>query len=244
MEGFVARIMPLISDDPALCLLPEEAGLHQVACRFEPRTPSGGVVETLPEDVREYLSRVVAKRRWAFLAGRYCAAQAIARVLPDESPWVGRAEDDTPRWPEGVVGSISHTGNVAMALVGSADSAPGMGVDVEARMSRPRAAQLAERILAGYPRCDRFEDAALLVTLTFSIKEALYKALYPLGTMLAGFDTADIVEWDHARHRCMIHLRTPTIGNPGLPRYFHADYAFNDSLVQSRVLVRSLAGRD
>lgn len=106
-------------------------------------------------------------------------------------------------------------------------------------MGQEKAETLASRILAGYPRCDSFEEIALLVTLTFSVKEALYKALNPMGMFAGGFDAADIVEWDHGESRCRIELRRRKTGSIGITGNFYADYAFDDKAVQSRVIIRA-----
>lgn len=44
----------------------------------------------------------------------------------------------------------------------------------------------------------RREQLAMLVTLTFSVKESLFKALYPIVQQRFYFEHAEVLEWDEA----------------------------------------------
>jgi enterobactin synthetase component D len=130
------------------------------------------------------LAGAVAKRRSEFLAGRLCAALALrAAGLPQEVPRKGRA----PLWPEGIVGAISHSDSRAIAVISRLHS--GLGVDCEEIMPLARAEALHQEILTAEELALR--PAALpfatFVTLVFSAKEALYKALSQHLTHIPGF---------------------------------------------------------
>ncbi|WP_102106857.1 4'-phosphopantetheinyl transferase family protein [Oceaniglobus roseus] len=132
--------------------------------------PSGPVTVTLPPD----LLAAVPKRRSEFLAGRICAALALREAgLPETVTRAGRA----PIWPAGAAGSISHTDTRVVAAV-SRDLA-GLGVDCEDIMSERQAHELRAMIVTPAEAAQR--PAALpfpaFLTLVFSAKEALYKAL-------------------------------------------------------------------
>lgn len=124
-----------------------------------------------------------AKRQSEFLAGRLCARHALLQLTGTPSvPSV--AADRAPGWPAGVIGSISHSVGWALALVAAQSDWRGLGVDIEPLISPARATRLQASILtptelerlAHYPP----EQQAWLVSLTFSLKESLFKALYPL----------------------------------------------------------------
>ena len=83
-----------------------------------------------------------------------------------------------------LLGSISHTDGLAVALVSnSPDARAAVGVDVESA-SRPASLRIAPRILAPkeLPSLGRLAGMSehTELTLRFSLKEALYKALHPL----------------------------------------------------------------
>ena len=78
----------------------------------------------------------------------------------------------------------------------------GLGMDLENLLESARAERLAGEILTP-PELQRMaagdrEHLALLVTLTFSVKESLFKALYPIVQQRFYFEHAEVVEWTMA----------------------------------------------
>lgn len=141
--------------------------------------PSGAVRITLPEDLRG----AVAKRRREFLHGRLCAALALRSAgFPEELPRRGRA----PLWPEGAAGSISHTDTRAIAAVARGGA---LGVDCEDLINAERAATLHDTLISGSEAALRPEGLPFeaYLTLAFSAKEALYKALSGKLETMPGF---------------------------------------------------------
>src|SRR5690606_14215001 len=127
--------------------------------------------------------RGVAKRQGEYLAGRLCARAALQQLC-GQALVPGRAEDGVPIWPAGVVGSITHGAGQAAAIVASTQQWQGLGLDLEKHLSTERAAKLAGEILtpAELQRAAGLNPQAFagLVTLTFSLTESPFKALYPL----------------------------------------------------------------
>ena len=84
-----------------------------------------------------------------------------------------------PLWPDGISGSITHSGTEAMAVVAPYPAL--IGIDSEAILAENEAREIKdgiidvreERVLShsGYP-------FALALTLVFSAKESLFKALF------------------------------------------------------------------
>ena len=144
------------------------------------------------------IQRSVAKRQAEFLAGRLCARAALQQLDNlDCVPAIG--EDRAPVWPQHISGSITHSNGHAAAIVGHKAQWRGLGMDLENVLSLERAERLAGEILtaaelqrmAMLPR----EQHALLVTLTFSAKESLFKALYPIVQKRFYFEHAEVLEW-------------------------------------------------
>ncbi|MOA39457.1 phosphopantetheinyltransferase component of enterobactin synthase multienzyme complex [compost metagenome] len=72
-------------------------------------------------------------------------------------------------------------------------------MDVENLLDPERAERLAGEILTS-PELQRMtrlthDDRALLVTLTFSVKESLFKALYPIVRQRFYFEHAEVLDW-------------------------------------------------
>lgn len=140
------------------------------------------------------LDKAVLKRQQEYLAGRVCAAEALraAGCRYPVSPEMG--VDRLPIWPESWVGSISHSGDYAVALAATQQRYLSLGVDIQQQVSGEVADNL--RTLLGSP-----EEYALLehlppqaaVSLMFSAKESLYKALFPLTRRIQEFDSARLV---------------------------------------------------
>ena len=78
----------------------------------------------------EALGAVAPKRLREHAAGRLCAHAALGRLGARGAPLLNDA-DRIPRWPEGVVGTISHTRAWCVAAVARASDARAIGVDVE-----------------------------------------------------------------------------------------------------------------
>ncbi|PAA08349.1 4'-phosphopantetheinyl transferase family protein [Pseudomonas fragi] len=158
------------------------------------------------------IQRSVAKRQAEFLAGRLCARAAMRR-LDGTCATPGMAEDRAPVWPAHISGAITHSKGRAAALVALKSEWQGLGIDLETLLTPERAQRLAKEILtpdelvrmAAGPA----EHIALLVTLTFSVKESLFKALYPLVQKRFYFEHAEVLDWTpegHVRLRLLTDL--------------------------------------
>ncbi|QLC74373.1 4'-phosphopantetheinyl transferase superfamily protein [Pseudomonas sp. LPB0260] len=156
--------------------------------------------------------RGVAKRQAEYLAGRLCAREALRRLTGQpQVPAVGA--DRAPQWPAGVVGSISHGHGWAAALVAHRSAWRGLGLDIEPPLASARAERLAAEILTPTElhRLQSLpaEQRAWRVSLTFSLKESLFKALYPLVLRRFYFHDAELLNCQddgRARLRLLIDL--------------------------------------
>ena len=158
------------------------------------------------------IQRSVAKRQTEFLAGRLCARAAVLQ-LDGTLATPGIGEDRAPVWPDHIAGTITHSNGRAAALVALKSEWQGLGIDLENLLSDERARRLAKEILTP-DELQRMaagcaEDLALLVTLTFSLKESLFKALFPLVQKRFYFEHAELLSWSkdgHARLRLLTEL--------------------------------------
>lgn len=162
--------------------------LHRVI--FDPTTFTDSDLLWLPHHAQ--LADAGRKRKADHLAGRIAAMHALnERTIPAIGP------SGEPLWPEGVSGSITHSGTQAMAVVTQHPAL--IGIDCEAILPENEAREIKdgiideqeERVLcrAGYP-------FALALTLAFSAKESLFKALFPQVQTYMGFDCARVTMLD------------------------------------------------
>lgn len=73
-----------------------------------------------------------------FCKGRYCAHQALEKIGYHAFP-ILRDEYGAPIWPEGITGSISHSGDAAAAVVVRKTNIQGIGLDLQKRGIFPSA---------------------------------------------------------------------------------------------------------
>lgn len=201
---------------PACCsplqtrwLLPRPlAGVQLVSTRFDPARLDAGDFPRWGLAPLEAAS----KRQAEYLAGRVCAHEAL-RLATGTPGMPATGADRAPLWPAGATGSITHGAGFAAALAAPREEWLGLGLDVERRLSPARADRLAGQILTpgelrSWSNLDE-ERRALLLTLTFSLKESLFKALYPLVQRRFYFHDAELLDHDEdgqARLRLLTEL--------------------------------------
>jgi 4'-phosphopantetheinyl transferase EntD len=124
----------------------------------------------------------VAERRREFGTVRYCARKALQRIGAPAVP-ILPDKDGAPRWPVGLVGSMTHCAGYRAAVVARFHDLCGVGIDAEPHAAVPDAAldlilRDAERARVGTladARPDLHWDRIL-----FCAKEAVYKAWFPM----------------------------------------------------------------
>jgi 4'-phosphopantetheinyl transferase EntD len=132
------------------------------------------------------IQRAVEKRRREYAAGRAAARAALARLGFAPAP-ITAAEDRSPEWPRGVVGSISHTNGCCAVAVARAEAYLSVGLDVEG--SEPMKPDLRRMICtpSELDRIAKLSGAVDWAKVTFSAKEAFYKCYHPLVRTFLGF---------------------------------------------------------
>lgn len=154
------------------------------------------------------LQRAVAKRRSEFLAGRVCARKAMEQ-LGINGLAANAAERRDPIWPSQCTGAITHSHGVAAALVGLKLHWQGIGLDIEHWIKAEDARHLASAILQPHEIAlldDNDERFAQQLTLLFSAKETLFKALNPLTGTSFYFHDASLLQLDTTGRTVMLRL--------------------------------------
>ena len=147
-----------------------------------------------PEE-REHIAHAVAKRRVEFAAVRRCARRALRELGYPPVP-ILPGEQREPRWPEGVVGSMTHCAGYCAAAVARSGEVSALGIDAEVHAPLPEGvldliSLESERALLA-ELTDRVPGAVHWDRVLFSAKESVYKAWFPLTRRWLGFEQADI----------------------------------------------------
>jgi enterobactin synthetase component D len=166
---------------------------HRAVCfRVEDYTPEAA--ERAGISVPSSMSKAVAKRKAEYVAGRLCAMRAIEARTGQAGVSVLAGSKGAPIWPEGLVGSITHTYGFAAAAVAEARSVRSLGLDTEQIMT----AKVMENVTSRICRPDEAYCAdwgmsqEVYTTLVFSAKESLFKCLHPLVEKMFWFEDARI----------------------------------------------------
>lgn len=144
----------------------------------------------LAHEEKMIVENAVDKRRREFTAGRTCARGILKQLGFSGDLTVGKDKHGAPVWPDGIVGSISHTADVCVVSIGrQTPQLTSLGVDVEKDTGlAPELVNLVcderERKMC---RASRIEDPLRLAKIVFSAKESVYKCLYPVTKTVLDF---------------------------------------------------------
>ncbi|MER5867404.1 4'-phosphopantetheinyl transferase superfamily protein [Kitasatospora sp. NPDC002040] len=173
--------------------------------------------------------RMVPGRLREFTAVRACARRALARLGEPPAPILPGPRGE-PRWPAGLVGSMTHCTGYRAAVLARRTDLPTLGIDAEPRA--PLGPGLLEAVSLPAERTrlatlHRRDPGLPWDRLLFSAKESIFKAWYPLTHRNLGFEEADVVlSPDGTWHA---HLRVPAA--PGAPRAFTGRWAATAALL-------------
>ncbi|MFG1174169.1 4'-phosphopantetheinyl transferase [Erwiniaceae bacterium CAU 1747] len=175
--------------------------------RFDEAHFHASLFEILKIPLPVRLQKAVNKRRAEYLASRYCLQQAM-NTLGITQFVLHNDENRAPLWPAGLRGSLSHTHRRLCALLTRRqDLLP--GIDCEQIMGGAHASDMAHMIINS---AERALLAALelpfscALTVIFSAKESLYKAIWPEIRRFIDFSAAEVVGWDVKQARLTLRL--------------------------------------
>lgn len=143
------------------------------------------------------------ERRSQFLSGRLATSRCLKQLGCENLNGVGRGSRGEPLWPNGVVGSITHTAKLAVAAAAWRKDFSAVGIDLESRQRainidiRERIADEEENSWIADSKGKM--DTNLRLLLLFCAKESIYKAFYPIVKTFIGFNDVHLC-WDGAQH--------------------------------------------
>ena len=135
----------------------------------------GDELALLPEELAPLASSVDKVRR-ASGAARIVARDLMTRFGATQQPVI-RSASGAPIWPAGLMGSLAHSRQVAVAALARRGDFAGIGIDVEP--AEPIDADLV-RIVATATERHSIADDPLQCRVLFAVKEAVYKSVNPI----------------------------------------------------------------
>ncbi|AXY33326.1 4'-phosphopantetheinyl transferase family protein [Yersinia pseudotuberculosis] len=150
------------------------------------------------------LNKAVIKRRAEYLAGRFVARQVLNLLDIRDYP-LATGMDRAPQWPTNLIGSISHNNQRALCAAQmieprgvESSTLHGIGLDIESHIAEEKAQEIWLGIISD-------EEYSLLqqgplpfnqaLTLVFSAKESLFKAVYPQSGRYFDFIEARLLSY-------------------------------------------------
>jgi 4'-phosphopantetheinyl transferase EntD len=172
-----------------------------------------GVLATLHPKERALAQSERGRRQIEIAGGRVAWRAAAGRLGVDVSSWALLSDSArAPLCPPGVIVSLTHKEDLALALVASSDAGL-VGIDLEGgtrdrsaimtRVCRPE--EIVE--VQALPEVERWPN----VMLRFAVKEAIYKALAPRLGRFFGFQAArvDVLSRDQVRIELFLDTTDP-----------------------------------
>lgn len=141
------------------------------------------------------VARAVARRQAEFLFGRLGARLALEEYgIPRAHVGIGPLRE--PVWPQGFIGSISHTRSDAVVAVLPRAGLQGIGLDIETAIAPDTRRDIERSVLNASERALLGSSTGLpyelLLALAFSAKESFYKAVSRDAGGFFGFEAMQI----------------------------------------------------
>lgn len=144
----------------------------------------------LPEE-EPLIAKSVPKRRNEFIAVRHCARIALAELGLPPTP-ILKGDKGEPRWPAGVVGSLTHCEGYRGAVVARGEEVRSLGIDAEPHDVLPRGVLDSISLPIEREQIGALPAGLHWDRILFCAKEATYKAWFPLTHRWLGFEDAHI----------------------------------------------------
>ena len=184
---------------------------------------------------RTYLKSVSQNRKREYIAGRFCAREAMesANISPEH---ILIGEKGEPIWPSNIVGSITHSHGYAAAAVARKSDIVSLGLDAE--IDEPLSSRVLRRI-SNVQEQEWVENVGGTLVqhpgkVLFSAKEATYKAWYPITQEWLGFKEV-LINFHDQGNTFTVHIQ-----KNGPIREMHGKYTIRKDVIVTAIEVPSL----
>jgi len=177
-----------------------------LGCQFYASSYQDELFEELGVQYPVQLNGAVPKRRAEYLCGRYLARRLLESRHASTLVTIGKFRE--PVWPEGWIGSITHTHNQAVCSLASREKVAMLGIDMEPWFSDESSEQVSGQIVNSRELriLQEIGSYSRALTLAFSAKESFFKAVFPTVRQYFGFDSVEVVELDSLRQRIKLRI--------------------------------------
>jgi enterobactin synthetase component D len=227
-----------------ICLDPADKRLYPavfMSASFNPKQFNDAFFSQAGIHLPDNINKASNKRKAEFFSGRYLAAQAMKHY--DIAPFNLLADDNRcPLWPAEFTGSISHTAGFAACALAPKNQLSAIGIDCQEVLPTARAERLRPKIIDDNElQITRLAGLELndALTLCFSAKESIYKALYPFIQKFFGFSAAKLQVVDLEQQCLEFHFSAQLANSIGLKQSLLVSYSRDDNRVLSHIAIAS-----
>jgi len=157
-------------------------GCHVDGGRIIELKPSGYLQE------EALIRAAMSKRQREFRSGRHFARKLLGSLGYCATEILARPDGD-PIWPVGTCGSIAHSGELVLVIVGETGFFQGIGIDLEVDfVVDPEFRSLVCRPEEILQQGKFLQRGLNIAKFCFVAKEAFYKAIFPTSRRFLNFD--------------------------------------------------------
>lgn len=163
--------------------------------------------EMLFPSEKKLIENCSLKRQIEFCKGRYCAHQALEK-LGQSGFAILRDPNGAPIWPSGITGSISHSGDIAAAVVAKETEILAIGLDLQITNQT-----LPFKVLTTFFHSDEIQNflnvpdslSELFSYVVFSAKESILKCYYTINRSFLDLHEISVkLDWWHGTFKTRI----------------------------------------
>ena len=195
----------------------------QVQPFFHPSLPSGSVAafaDMVSQDIVTHwfdklphqVQGAILKRQLEFTTGRLLIENLGDRLGIQTGFPLPRDSHGVPEWPSGLTGCLSHTSKSAFAIVAPA-AIQNCGCDIELILSDELLRDVEPEVLTDLERLKLSDSEGhsrnLAVTLIFSAKESIYKAVFPTLRLFLEYSAFELDVMDEVMLRLHVNPEHP-----------------------------------
>jgi 4'-phosphopantetheinyl transferase EntD len=202
-------------------------------CHFDSTQYNDNDFDFLAISLPSSLQRAVAKRKSEFLAGRYLAKIAL-QSIGKSCHYIAIGKNRAPVWPQGILGSISHTSAIAQCVITDHQDYQNIGLDIEHWLTSADANNIASSIVksaAEYLPIMTYLPFNKALTLIFSAKESLFKAIYKEVGKYFDFYAAQVTSFQFTKNELTLTIIQELSLTIPYGKQFQCKYEIRDDLV-------------
>lgn len=189
-----AQVLEFIGEFPIRC-----DGIYTSFAKYNVLELNTSIYQLYNVIIPNRFSEMVSKRKCEFFAGRVCAQQALYKIANHNVSAVGIKERE-PVWPSGYIGSITHTNQLAAACIAKSSDFTNIGIDIEPIIKIDICNSILNEVMNSHEinllrlHYSKYIARDTFLTLIYSSKESIFKALFKDVQIFFSFDAISLVE--------------------------------------------------